>query len=237
MSGSSASCKVVVPGELTAALHACSRGMDVTLFVTLLSAYAMLLAHSSGQRDMVIGTPVRGRNSSEVEGLMGYFTNLLPLRMEIDPALPFAELVRKVRDVVLDSFSAPDIRLEDLTRELSLRSEGGGAMLYQALFSFQDIRQRVVRWGNLDHSRIEVFQPGATEDLGLWFVENEAGMTGGLIYNAEILLEDTVLSLRERYMALLHAIVAAPRSTVGALAQVAAERAGSGADAATVESA
>src|SRR3546814_5042333 len=82
----------------------------------------------AGQRDMVIGTPVRGRNSSEVEGLMGYFTNLLPLRMEIDPAQPFSELVRKVRDVVLDSFSAPDIRLEDLTRELSLRSEGGGSM-------------------------------------------------------------------------------------------------------------
>src|SRR3546814_4263050 len=74
--------------------------MDVTLFVTLLSAYALLLADFAGQRDMVIGTPVRGRNSSEVEGLMGYFTNLLPLRMEIDPAQPFSELVRKVRDVV-----------------------------------------------------------------------------------------------------------------------------------------
>jgi hypothetical protein len=155
--------------------------------------------------------------------------------MEIDPEQPFAELVRKVRDVVLDSFSAPDIRLEDLTRELSLRSEGGGAMLYQALFSFQDVRQRVVRWGNLDHSRIEVFQPGATEDLGLWFVEDGGGMTGGLIYNADILLEDTVLRLRERYMALLRAIVDAPDGAVGALAAIAAEPAGSGTVAAVAE--
>lgn len=226
MSGHSASCQITVPGELTTALHACSRGLDVTIFVTLLSAYALVLASSSGQRDMVIGTPVRGRNSSEVEGLMGYFTNLLPLRMEIDPSQPFSALVRRVRDVVLDSFSAPEIRLEDLTRELSLRSEGGGAMLYQALFSFQDIRQRVVRWGNLDHSRIEVFQPGATEDLGLWFVEDGDGMTGGLIYNADILLEDTVLRLRERYLALLHAIVAAPDVPVEALARTAMERTG-----------
>src|SRR3546814_1905921 len=116
--------------------------------------------------------------------------------MEIDPAQPFSELVRKVRDVVLDSFSAPDIRLEDLTRELSLCSEGGGSMLYQALFSFQDIRQRVVRWGDLDHSRIEVFQPGATEDLGLRFVEDGGGMAGGLIYNSDILLEQSILQLR-----------------------------------------
>src|SRR3546814_5771388 len=79
-------------------------------------------------------------------------------------------------------------------------------MLYQALFSFQDIRQRVVRWGDLDHSRIEVFQPGATEDLGLWFVEDGGGMAGGLIYNSDILLEQSILQLRERYMALLRAI-------------------------------
>src|SRR3546814_20845846 len=96
----------------------------------------------------------RPPRSTRTDTLFPYTT--LFRSMESDPAQPFAELVRKVRDVVLDSFSAPDIRLEDLTRELSLRSEGGGSMLYQALFSFQDIRQRVVRWGDLDHSRIEV---------------------------------------------------------------------------------
>src|SRR3546814_17380273 len=83
MSGNSASCMVMVPGDLTAALHARSRDMDVTLFATLLSAYALLLADFADQRDMLIGTPVRGRHPSEVAGLMGYFTNLLPLRMEI----------------------------------------------------------------------------------------------------------------------------------------------------------
>lgn len=226
MSGSSASCKVMVPGDLTAALQARSRDMDVTLFVTLLGAYALLLANQAGQRDMVIGTPVRGRNSAEVEGLMGYFTNLLPLRMDIDPTLPFTGLVRKVRDVVLDSFSAPDIRLEDLTRELSLRSEGGGTMLYQALFSFQDIRQRVVRWGGLEHSRIEVFQPGATEDLGLWFVQDGGGMAGGLIYNSDILFEQSILRLRKRYMALLRAIADDPARRVGELADLATRDAG-----------
>src|SRR3546814_17362816 len=94
-------------------------------------------------------------------------------------------------------------------------------MLYQALFSFQDIRQRVVRWGDLDHSRIEVFQPGATEDLGLWFVEDGGGLDGGLIYNSDILLEQSIPQLRERYLALQRAISAAPARTArktGALA-------------------
>ena len=73
--------------------------------------------------------------------------------------------------MVLDSFAHPDIRLEDLVRELSVHSARAAAMLYQALFSFQDMRQRMTAWGPLQHERFELFQPGATEDLGLWFVE------------------------------------------------------------------
>jgi amino acid adenylation domain-containing protein len=218
MSGSSRSCAVTVPGALTDALQRASRGIDVTLFVTLLSAYYVILGQRAGRRDMVIGTPVRGRNSAEVEGLMGYFTNLLPLRVELEPDASFAELARAVRGVVLDSFAAPDIRLEDLTRELSLKSEGGGTMLYQALFSFQDIRHRGARWGNVDHSRIEVFQPGATEDLGLWFVEDADGMTGGMIYNADILEDATIRGLRARYLHLLDEIARDPSRSVAEMA-------------------
>ena len=57
---------------------------------------------------------------------MGYFTNLLPLYVEVDPAQSFADAVKAVKAMVLDSFANPDIRLEDLVRELSLRSVGGG---------------------------------------------------------------------------------------------------------------
>jgi len=217
MSGSSKSRQMTLAQDTLDALHARSRQIDVTVFVTLLTAYFAVLARMAGQRDMVIGTPVRGRNSSEVEGLMGYFTNLLPLRVELDTSASFADTARRVREVVLDSFAHPDIRLEDLTREMSLKSESGGAMLYQALFSFQDVRQRVTQWGPLKHERVEVFQPGATEDLGLWFVENAQGLTGGLIYNAEILHDETAVLLGDRYLAVLQSIARDPTQSIEAL--------------------
>lgn len=217
MSGRSKSREMAMPQDLVSALHEASQRMDATLFVTLLTAYFAVVGRMADRQDLVVGTPVRGRNTAEVEGLMGYFTNLLPLRVEIDPAKSFADTVRDVRAVVLDSFAHPDIRLEDLTRELSFRSEGGGTMLYQALFSFQDARQRVVRWGDLRHERIEVFQPGATEDLGLWFVENSGGLTGGLIYNAEILHDETATLLGDRYLAMLRAVAHDPLQSIEAL--------------------
>ena len=92
-----------------------------------------------------------------------------------------------MKSQVLDSFGYPDVPLEILMRELSVQRGEGGSLLYQALFSFQDVRQRVANWGGLTHEQIQLFQPGATEDLGLWFVENDRGMAGGVIYNADII--------------------------------------------------
>lgn len=206
MSGRSKSRDVVIPRELTHTLHALGRDFDATVFVILLSAYFALLERMSGQRDLIVGSPLRGRNVAEVEGLMGYFTNLMPLRLHVDTSQSFASLVRSVKELVLDSLAHPDVRLEDLTRELSLPSEGGGSLLYQSLFSFQDTRQRSVRWGDLAHSRVEVFQPGATEDLGLWFIESESGISGGLIYNADIFHDETAELLCDRYLRLLMAV-------------------------------
>ncbi len=217
MSGHGSSQVVAIPKDLTVALRETGLRMDATLFVTLLTAYYALMSRVTGEGDLIVSTPVRGRNSAQVEDLMGYFTNLLPLCVQIDPAQPFADAVRAVKAVVLDSFACPDIRLEDLARELSLRSNGGGAMLYQSLFSFQDIRQRLTQWGPLQHERVEVFQPGATEDLGMWFIEDHGGLSGGLVYNAEIFHDETILLLRERYLKVLQGVVADPMQSIDTL--------------------
>jgi len=206
MSGQGTSQAITVPKALCLALHDAGLRMDATLFVTLLSAYYALMSRMTGQCEQIIGTPVRGRNSAQVEDLMGYFTNLLPLYVEIDPERSFSDTVKQVKAMVLDSFANPDIRLEDLMRELSLRSEGGGAVLYQSLFSFQDVRQRNKQWGPLRHERVEVFRPAATEDLGIWLVEAEEGLSGGLIYNASLFHDDTISLLRERYLEVLRRV-------------------------------
>ncbi|MBA2237294.1 MAG: hypothetical protein H0W24_01120 [Lysobacter sp.] len=157
MSGRGASHGITVEKDLTEALHAAGLRIDATIFMVLLTAYFVLLHQSTGHRELIVGTPVRGRDREEFEGVMGYFTNLLPLYLRLDPSRPFADAVRQVKGVVLDSFANPDVRLEHLARDLSLRNTAGGAVLYQSLFSFQDIRQRVVRWGNVRHQRMAYF--------------------------------------------------------------------------------
>jgi amino acid adenylation domain-containing protein len=141
-----------VTREDTDAMHDVARQADATLNMTLLALYYAMLSSSAGQHELVVGTPVRGRNQTEVESVMGYFNNLLPLHVSVDPALSFLEFVRHVKRTAIEAFGHPDVPLEYLQRELKV-GHGAGATLYQALFSFQDARQRSVDWGGLHTNR------------------------------------------------------------------------------------
>ena len=201
----------------TDALHAISRAAGSTMFITTLAAYCVLLHGYSGHTSLIVGTPVRRRNAIELETIMGYFNNLIPLHVEVDPAEPFTAFMERVKAAAVDSFAHPDVPLEQLAGELTVARGAGGSLLYQALFSFQDARQRVQHWGALSHARVEVFQPGATEDLGMWFIETDSGLDGGATYNAELLSEETAAELQRGYVALLDAIIAAPATPLGHL--------------------
>jgi amino acid adenylation domain-containing protein len=216
MSGAGRTEWIRVTPESTEAMHEVARLADATLNMTLLALYYVLLFGMAGERDLVVGTPVRGRNQTEVELVMGYFNNLLPLHMTIDPALSFIDFVRRVKQTAIESFGHPDVPLEYLQRELKT-GQGSGAVLYQALFSFQDARGRVVDWGGLQHEQILLFQSGATEDLGLWFLEGARGMVGGVTYNADILEAATARQLRERYLTMLASVGADPDQSIAAL--------------------
>jgi amino acid adenylation domain-containing protein len=205
-----------VSREDTDAMHDVARQADATLNMTLLALYYAMLSSSAGQHELVVGTPVRGRNQTEVESVMGYFNNLLPLHVSVDPALSFLEFVRHVKRTAIEAFGHPDVPLEYLQRELKV-GHGAGATLYQALFSFQDARQRSVDWGGLAHEQILLFQSGATEDLGLWFLESNAGMVGGVTYNADLLQASTAQLMRERYLDMMHRVAADPAIAVGSL--------------------
>ena len=208
-----------VPKAATDAMHDVARMADATLNMTLLALYYVLLSAMAGEKDLVVGTPVRARNQTEVESVMGYFNNLLPLHIAVDSTLSFIDFVRHVKCAAIESFGHPDVPLEYLQRELRVGA-GSGAVLYQALFSFQDARQRIVDWGGLAHEQILLFQSGATEDLGLWFLESNKGMVGGVTYNADILQAETARLLRDRYLAMMARVSEDPRQLVSTLTAI-----------------
>ncbi|MCP4656573.1 MAG: non-ribosomal peptide synthetase, partial [bacterium] len=104
-----ATCPARLPQGLTEALKALSRDRETTLFMTLLAAFQALLARCAGQHDVTIGSAVANRNRSEIEGLIGFFVNMLPLRVDLSGDPAFHQLLGRVREVTLDAFAHQDL--------------------------------------------------------------------------------------------------------------------------------
>ena len=210
MSGVGATEWVRIDQELTARLRDVARRHDLTLSMLTMSVYAAMMAAAIDGRSIVVGLPVRGRLSPETEGVMGFFNNLLPVQFEFEPTKTLGEFLDAVKKDTLDVFEHQEIPFERLAGEPEISSRAQRVGLYQALFSFQDARERQREWGMLKHQAILIFQKGATEDLGLWLMEGPHGMEGGFTYNADIYLPETAVAFRERYVELLRRIAGDP---------------------------
>jgi amino acid adenylation domain-containing protein len=218
--GDGATAWLAVPAATADRLRAVGLREGATLYMSLLAAWALLLHRATGQREVVIGTPVRGRNLPELETVMGFFVNALPLRLRLDPERSFLELVRDVRAETVAAFGFQDVPFEHLVRTLDVRRDESRFPLYQAFFSYQDARRRPGAWGNLAHQNLPVFQPSAAQDVALWFLDGPDGLVGGLNYNTDVVDAGTAELLRGRYLALVDAIVRNPDTAVRTLLAV-----------------
>ncbi|MDE2247008.1 MAG: amino acid adenylation domain-containing protein [Xanthomonadaceae bacterium] len=218
MSGAGATEWIRLPEQQAASLRLLGRQAQSTLFMVLLTSYYVLLHRLSGQRDLIVNTPVRGRDTAELERVMGFFVNALPLRVAMDPELPFLQQLRIVRGVVLDAFSCPDVPFEQLVIDLNVPRDESRPPISQAMFSFQDVRLRPGHWGDLAHENIPVFQHGAADDLGLWFIDQGHGLVGGLTYNTDIFDAATVARWSGYLQHILAQALATPDAPVGAFA-------------------
>jgi amino acid adenylation domain-containing protein len=200
-----------LPNADATALRELGKKEGTTLFMALITAWAAVLHGLTGQTDLVIGTPVRGRSVPELEKVMGFFVNALPLRVSIDPERTFLENLRAVRAEIVAAFGHQDVPFEHLVRVLGRSRDESRFPIYQSFFSYQDARNRPATWGPLGHSNIPVFQPAAAQDVALWFLDNVEGIVGGLNYNTDILLPETARRLADRYRELITAIAKDPR--------------------------
>ena len=188
-----------------------------TLSIVALSVYAVMMSQLLHEPAPTIGLPVRGRPTPELDPIMGFFNNMLPVRLPVDTSLSWIDWIGRVRANVVAAFAHQDVPFERIAHALEAEQPGVHAQLYQCMFSFQDTRDRPTRWGPLAHERVHVRHRGATEDLNLWLVEIPSGIEGGIQYDTHLYLPETAQALHQRFAALLEAVANSPEATVAQL--------------------
>ncbi len=206
-----------LPAELAVSLVALARSEKATLFMVLLAAYAVLLSRYTGQEDLVIGSPIAGRNRRETEELIGFFVNTLALRLDLSGVPTFRELLRRVRGVCLGAYALQDLPFEKLVEELAPQRDLARSPLFQTMFALQNMSRPRLDMPGLDVHYLPVEQASTKFDLSLTLAERQEGLSVWLSYNTDLFEPDTAQCLLRHYRTLLQGIVARPDDSIHAL--------------------
>jgi amino acid adenylation domain-containing protein len=177
---------LLLSADLTEKLNALSRREGVTLFITLMSAFQVLLMRYSGQEDLLVGTPVANRNRPEIEGLIGCFINTLVMRNDLSGDPSFLELMKRVQDTALGAYAHQEMPFEKLVQELNPERDLSRSPVLQVLFSFLNTRTEPVLFPGLQVTRIKAEGSEAKVDLSLYAIEVAEGISCTFEYNTDL---------------------------------------------------
>jgi amino acid adenylation domain-containing protein len=226
-----ATCEFSIDRALTERLNQLARAEGSTLFVLMLAAFKVLLFRCSGVEDVIVGTPTLGRGNGRFERTVGHFVNPVPLRSVVQAQLPFRDLLRQVRDTLLEAIEAEAFPLALMVERLQPERDSSRSPLFETIFVLQRFSQfgelgsllnagpddPYTDFGGLQVRPYALNQQEGQFDLGLGLVELGDQLGGAFKYCADLFDSSTVERLTGLYIELLRSIVADPGQPVGRL--------------------
>jgi natural product biosynthesis luciferase-like monooxygenase protein/amino acid adenylation domain-containing protein/FkbM family methyltransferase len=198
----------VLPTSLTQSLKELSKREDVTLFMTLVAGFNALLARYTGQDDLVVGVPVAGRSHPETESMIGFFVNMLALRVDVGGDPTGRELLRRVRAVCLGAYAHQEVPFERVVEALGVERSLSQSPVFQALFAFNNTPHEALRLQGLEVVLEHMHGATARYDLTFSLEENAHGLRMLVEYNTDLFDETTVRRLAHHYERALAGLVA-----------------------------
>jgi non-ribosomal peptide synthetase component F len=206
--GAAISCSL--PAELSQSLKALSRRQGVTIFMTLLAAFKTLLYRYTTQEDIIVGIGVANRIRAEIEPLIGFFVNMLPMRTDLGGDPRFSELLRRVKEAALGGYANQNIPFEKLVEEIRPEAVAKQMPLFNIVFGVQNAPRRDLKLKGIKIRPMIAEQDGAWFDLTLWVTESRDGMEVRWTYSKDLFEEKTVTCMHRHFETLLFNIVDRP---------------------------
>ena len=200
--------------ELLDGLKALSYKQGATLFMSLLSAFYLLLKRYTGQDDLVVGSPIANRQHEEIEGLIGLFVNTLALRARLNDQMSFNELLEQVKNTTLQGYAHQDIPFERIIDSLSVQRSLSHSPLFQVMLVLQNNAQQSLALKNLDSVPVPVDIKTSKFDLTLSLEETPIGMEGSIEYASDLFKASTINRFIQHFLQLLKEIISNPTQSI-----------------------
>jgi amino acid adenylation domain-containing protein len=205
---------IQLSSELSESLKALSHSEHVTMFMTLLSAFKVLLYRYTGQEDIIVGSPVANRNRAEIEGLIGFFVNMLVLRSQVSDTQSFLELLAQVRKTTLGAYTHQDLPFERLVDEFAKDRDLSRSALFQVIFAMQNAPMAPLELVGLQLKPIEIKSQRTHFELEVHIWEREGQLQIVFVYNRDLFAPSTIKRMMNHYKELLQGILANPNCRI-----------------------
>ncbi|MGW2048376.1 amino acid adenylation domain-containing protein [Streptomyces sp. NPDC001858] len=204
--------------DLLDRLRKLSERHDVTLYMTLLAAYSVVLHRYTQHTDIAVGTIVANRNRAEVEGLIGLFANTLVMRNDLSGDPAFVDLLARVKRTALEAYDHQDVPFEAVVDALQVERSLSHSPVFQTVLVLQE-EQTAPRLtlGGLEVTPVEVDFDIAKFDLTLDLRETPDGLAGAVEYSTALFDRETVQRFVRHFTTLLTSIADAPQERVSRL--------------------
>jgi amino acid adenylation domain-containing protein len=208
---------ILIPPDIYGQLKSLAQESGSTLFMVLLAAFNTLLYRYTRQTDIVIGSPVSGRERTETYHLLGCFINTLVLRTDLSDNPTFRELINRVREMALGAYQHQDLPFERLVEALQPERDLSRSPLFQVLFVLQNTPQVELTIGEMSICQLDPPTQITKFDLTLEISEHDAGLSARFEYNTDLLDQTTIQRMAAHFKNVLIHAAALPDQPIAAL--------------------
>ncbi|GAB2610894.1 hypothetical protein GCM10027168_49740 [Streptomyces capparidis] len=206
-----------LPAPVMDGVRDLARRHGATPYMALLAVFTVLLHRHARQDDVVVGVPTAVRGRAELEPLIGYLVNTLPVRTRLDGDPSFAEVLRRVRDACLGAYAHQDVPFELIVAELNAERDLSRPPVYQASFSYGREPVPTLAMAGAELTRLPLRSRGSRFDLEVQAFDDEGAVTGWIEYDRDLFDEATAAHLARRFRRLAEQAAAHPDLPVGRL--------------------
>lgn len=190
---------------------------NITPYMLLLSAYFVLLYKYTGQKDIIVGTPIINRERPELSNLLGMFVNDLALRGIIDSSINIHEFFMQIKELCLKAFEHQSYPFDELVKDLKLKRDISRNPIFDTMFIYQNDGFRPVNLGDISTSYYVPKTSIAKLDLALEVIPSENGFSFNFEYCTDIFTKSYMEQLITYYKTILKHITLNDSSTIASI--------------------
>lgn len=195
-----------LPDNLVKEIDKLSKDQGVTVFSILLSAFNLVLYFYTGQKDLIIGTPIAGRNLTELEPMIGLFLNMLALRTEINESLSIKDFIDYVSHNTLQAYDNQDLPFEKIVEIIKPERNMSYTPVFQTVLALHaDVEAENI--GEIKTETLDVDMKTSKFDFTLSFIPSINEFKGIIEYNTDLYSNETIKQIKNHYIRLLEYFV------------------------------